>query len=252
MPHNKLYESIICLIFCCLCFPSFAQFKVGDKVTGEASYYAKKFHGRTTANGEKFNMYAMTAAHKELPFNTVLKVVNLTNGKWVKVRINDRGPFVGNRIIDLSYAAAKNIGMIQDGVAKIEFTILSMQDSPEVAEASVGKKSGNNQKTKVKNTNRGSKEDFSSTGTYSIWGTQRNVKGFGIQLAAHSELKNALKAAKTAQKKLDEVYIQVSSKNGKPFYRIVYGAWTSRDKARVNIPKAEKKGYKGAFLCKHL
>ena len=72
-----------------------------------ASYYAEKFHGKRTSNGEIFNMNDLTCAHKSLPFNTILKVTNLSNGKSVQVRVNDRGPFVAGREIDLSKAAAK-------------------------------------------------------------------------------------------------------------------------------------------------
>ncbi len=91
---------------------------------GIASYYGAKFHGRKTANGETFDMYAFTAAHKTLPFGTILKVTNIKNGKQVTVRINDRGPFVRNRILDLSYAAAREIGMINSGTAEIEAIII--------------------------------------------------------------------------------------------------------------------------------
>ncbi len=91
---------------------------------GEASYYADKFHGRKTANGEIFNMHAMTAAHRKLSFDTKLRVTNLTNGMSVVVRINDRGPFVKGRIIDLSYGAAKKIGLVQSGVAKVKLEIV--------------------------------------------------------------------------------------------------------------------------------
>lgn len=88
--------------------------------SGKASYYADKFNGRKTANGEVFRQSKLTAAHKTLPFGTKVKVVNLTNGRTVKVRINDRGPFVAGRIIDLSKKAAKKIGLTQSGVANVE------------------------------------------------------------------------------------------------------------------------------------
>ncbi len=93
-----------------------------------ASYYADKFHGRKTSNGEVFNMWAMTAAHKTLPFNTVLRVTNLSNGKSVVVRINDRGPFVKGREIDLSKGAAAKIGMIKSGTAKVSLMIIKNPD----------------------------------------------------------------------------------------------------------------------------
>lgn len=85
-----------------------------------ASYYADYFHGRTTANGETFNMHAMTAAHKTLPFGTQLRVTNESNGESVVVRVNDRGPFIRGRGIDLSKGAAQQIGMINAGVARVQ------------------------------------------------------------------------------------------------------------------------------------
>lgn len=92
------------------------------KAVGGASFYGKKFHGKKTASGQKFNMHAMTAAHKTLPFNTKVKVKNLKNGKEVIVTIIDRGPSSKGRIIDVSYAAAKKLGMINAGVIKVEVT----------------------------------------------------------------------------------------------------------------------------------
>ena len=87
--------------------------------TGLASWYGGDFQGKTTANGETFDTYDFTAAHKDLPFGTIVTVTNLENGKSVQVRINDRGPFVDSRIIDLSYAAAAEIGMVESGVAEV-------------------------------------------------------------------------------------------------------------------------------------
>ncbi len=92
----------------------------GHVERGLASWYGKKFHGRKTSNGERYNMYAMTAAHKTLPLPTYARVTNLTNGRSTVVRINDRGPFHGNRIIDLSYSAARKLGMAAKGVAVVE------------------------------------------------------------------------------------------------------------------------------------
>ncbi len=97
----------------------------GFKEKGFASWYGKEFHGRKTANGERYNMYGMTAAHKTLPMNTKLRVVNLDNGKEITVRVNDRGPFVKDRIIDLTYKGAKTIGMLGSGTARVEITALN-------------------------------------------------------------------------------------------------------------------------------
>lgn len=92
---------------------------------GKASWYGDKEHGKKSASGEVFNRNAYTAAHKELPFGTVVRVTNRENGRRVKVRINDRGPFVGGRVIDLSYAAAKSIGLVRSGVAEVKIEVLS-------------------------------------------------------------------------------------------------------------------------------
>ncbi len=95
------------------------------RLYGIASWYGPNFHGKKTASGEIYNMFDFTAAHKYLPFNTIVRVKNLSNNKSVIVRINDRGPFVKKRIIDLSYAAAKKIGLIKTGTAFVEVEILS-------------------------------------------------------------------------------------------------------------------------------
>ena len=97
---------------------------VGDNLHGIASWYGPDFHAKKTSNGEIYNMYAMTAAHKTLPMNTMVKVENLENGKTIVVRVNDRGPFVAGRIIDLSNKAAHQIDMVKKGTAKIKLTIL--------------------------------------------------------------------------------------------------------------------------------
>lgn len=93
--------------------------------TGVASYYANKFNGRRTANGERFSNAKMTAAHRTLPFGTLVEVTNLRNGRSVIVRINDRGPYAHARVLDLSSAAAKKIGMHHSGVAKVKIAILN-------------------------------------------------------------------------------------------------------------------------------
>ena len=90
---------------------------------GKASYYGKKFHGRKTANGETFNMYKLTAAHRVLPLGTYVKVTHLGNGRWVEVKVNDRGPFIEGRVLDLSFAAALELEMVTDGVAEVMIEI---------------------------------------------------------------------------------------------------------------------------------
>jgi rare lipoprotein A len=102
----------------------------GYQETGVASWYGKKFHGRMTSNQEPYDMYAMTAAHKSLPLPTYVRVKNLRNNKSVVVRVNDRGPFVHNRIIDLSYSAARKLDMIGTGTSLVEVTAISFDQPP--------------------------------------------------------------------------------------------------------------------------
>lgn len=101
---------------------------VGERFRGTASWYGPNFHGGLTSNGEQYNMYDYTAAHKTLPINTIVRVTNLKNGKSTTVRINDRGPFVKDRIIDLSYQAAKSIGLIRHGTAPVELEVISFDN----------------------------------------------------------------------------------------------------------------------------
>jgi rare lipoprotein A len=100
---------------------------------GTASWYGPDFHGKRTSSGETYNMHAMTAAHKTLPLPTMLRVKNLDNGKVAIVKVNDRGPFAHDRILDLSYAAAKKLGVIGPGTAQVEITALKARDEKTAA-----------------------------------------------------------------------------------------------------------------------
>ena len=102
----------------------------GYSERGVASWYGQKFHGRRTSNQERYDMYAMTAAHKTLPLPTYVRVRNLQNNKSTIVRVNDRGPFAHNRIIDLSYYAALKLDMIRDGTSLVEITAITFDDPP--------------------------------------------------------------------------------------------------------------------------
>lgn len=93
-------------------------------LSGVASWYGSQFQGRRTANGERFDMHGLTAAHRSLPFGTAVRVTNHANARSVVVRINDRGPFAGGRVIDLSRAAASSIGMINSGTARVTIEVL--------------------------------------------------------------------------------------------------------------------------------
>ncbi len=112
------YIRIFVILLCGLLSFTSCSRKITEN--GKASYYADKFEGRKTASGETFRQNGLTAAHRTLPFGTKVKVINISNGKSVTVRVNDRGPFSQGRVIDLSKKAAKRIGMISTGVAVVE------------------------------------------------------------------------------------------------------------------------------------
>jgi rare lipoprotein A len=103
----------------------------GFKQKGLASWYGKKFHGRKTSNGERYNMYGISAAHKTLPLGTWVRIRHLGNGRTLDVRINDRGPFVRGRIVDLSYGAARKLGIIGPGTARVEIVALGKAGPPQ-------------------------------------------------------------------------------------------------------------------------
>jgi rare lipoprotein A len=129
--HSKSFAILIIFVLlaqgCCfLCRPKVEKWDGKKKYEGYASWYGSEFHGHRTSNGEIYNMYSLTAAHRSIPFNSIVEVKNLDNGKKVIVRINDRGPFVRGRIIDLSYAAGKKIGLIGSGTARVKLKVLQV------------------------------------------------------------------------------------------------------------------------------
>ena len=95
---------------------------------GISSYYGPNFHGKLTANGEIFDQWGVSAAHKEFPFNTIVRVTNESNGKSLLIRINDRGPYVGNRILDCSFGAAKKLGFASAGTATVKIEVIEWGD----------------------------------------------------------------------------------------------------------------------------
>ncbi len=110
--------------------PTLAEFDTSKKVyKGLSSYYGKDFHGKLTANGEIFDMYGITAAHRTMPLNTVARVTNLSNMKSLILRINDRGPYVEGRILDCSYGAAKKLGFLTDGTVMVKIEVIEWGDN---------------------------------------------------------------------------------------------------------------------------
>ena len=128
---KKLPLLLLVLILAAACGPGKQVQRIpsppdGWDEEGVASWYGKKFHGRRTASGERYDMYGITAAHRTLPFGTVVR--NMNNGRELKVRINDRGPFVAGRIIDLSYGAARKLEMVRDGIVPVRIRVVRAPD----------------------------------------------------------------------------------------------------------------------------
>ncbi|MBI3804488.1 MAG: septal ring lytic transglycosylase RlpA family protein [Nitrospirae bacterium] len=122
---TPLLIAAVFLIFSgCAGAPRRADYVVGYREVGRASWYGKDFHGRPTSSGEIYNMFGLSAAHQTLPLGTHLRVTELKSHRSVQVRVNDRGPFVGGRILDLSYGAAKALGIIEEGTAEVEIEVI--------------------------------------------------------------------------------------------------------------------------------
>ncbi len=189
----------------------------GYRESGIASWYGNKFHGRKTANGETYNMYAKTAAHKTLPMNTMLLVRNLENGRETVVRINDRGPFSRGRIIDLSYTAANDIDMVRKGTARTEVIALG---------ESTGMDGGGN-KLKYQNFNKGN---------------------FYIQVGSFLNKNNASDLARFLNNNGMKVSIQPYITNGQTYHRVQVYAGTSLTLARQLEQRILGSGYSGSFV----
>lgn len=126
---NLLIPAAALLLSACTCLPKgIGDLDVGIKDRGIASWYGQDFHGWLTANGEIYDMEALTAAHRTLPLGTVVRVTNVRNGKQVRVRINDRGPYVNGRILDLSHAAARELDMVGNGITPVQVEVVGHDD----------------------------------------------------------------------------------------------------------------------------
>ncbi|MFO7844937.1 MAG: septal ring lytic transglycosylase RlpA family protein [Balneolaceae bacterium] len=173
--------------------------------TGKASWYGPNFHGKATANGEVFNMNDLTAAHRTLPFNTVLQVQNLDNGRSVVVRINDRGPYVANRVIDLSRKAAQEIDMEDTGTANVEIYLMDEGDRP--------------------------------VGTNQV----SNQEEFTIQLASYNTRDEARNFSQTISgTRVEEVPL-----GGRSVFRVYYGSYKIASSAKKDLDKLTRQGIDG-------
>lgn len=203
---------------------------------GQASFYNDKLHGRETASGEKYDKFALTAAHKTLPFGTKVKVTNLWNGKSVVVKVNDRGPFKEGRIIDVSKAAAIELQMIDAGVVDVRVDVLGKEEP----------KSSTSPKTNTK-TNDLPKGD----GTYQFQARKLQPTGYGVQIASFAEFYNLLGLIeKLTDEGIKDIFINTDQIKGKRVFRIIVGNFEKKAQAELYLVSLKSKGYKG-FLFSH-
>ncbi|WP_051938373.1 septal ring lytic transglycosylase RlpA family protein [Ghiorsea bivora] len=199
---------------------------------GIASWYGKKFHGRKTANGETYNMYAMTAAHTTLPMPSLVLVTNLDNGKSVKVRVNDRGPFVKGRLIDLSYAAAKALGYAKQGTARVRVQTLN------AAEHSVSKQQVNRQHVLKPQLVKPIQQSA----------IQHEPKMAYVQVGAFAEHDNALGVVGKLQTHLDANHPPLKVVNIGHVYRVRVGPFDLDEDAEHTLSLIQNKGYSAAMI----
>ncbi|MBN1931108.1 MAG: septal ring lytic transglycosylase RlpA family protein [Desulfobacterales bacterium] len=186
---------------------------------GIASWYGKKFHGKKTSSGEVYNMYAMTAAHKTLPLGTYVRVHNLNNGKKIEVRINDRGPFVRGRIIDLSQTAARELEIFETGTAPVEITALG--------------------KSQEQNRNNASHGSYAPLNYY--------AGNFSIQVGAFTDYTNATRLKQKLDQSYKNAHIMTYCHQDETIYRVRVGKCSTLNQAIAYEKIMIQNGFKDAF-----
>ncbi len=199
------------------------------KIDGKASYYSKRFQGRKTANGEQFNYFDYTAAHRSLPFNTYLNVVNKENNFNIIVRVNDRGPYAGNRVIDLSEAAARRIGGYHHGLIPVRIEVLNIiQLTPELDSA------------------------FHASPVVDCFGNKSELDDVSVTLWSTEDLVHAIYIAGDLYIKEDVKKVLICTKEiaGKKKYHVVLTGMKNSAEAKKLIDEYERKGFMKVFIYK--
>jgi len=189
----------------------------GFRESGIASWYGEDFHGKKTSSGEIYNMYALTAAHKTLPLGTYVQVRNLENNRRVDLRINDRGPFVRGRIIDLSYRAAKEIDIVASGTARVELMALATPVA-------------------------------SGGGTLPYKPVDLHAGNFTFQVGAFVNRANAERLTAKLAKTYKNAHITVYDRGDQIFYRVRVGSFTTLEQAAAQEEILVRDGYPDVFV----
>lgn len=232
----------------------------GFEQVGYASWYGSKFHGRKTSNGESYDMYAMTAAHKTLPIPCYVRVTRQDNGKSIVVRINDRGPFVDGRIIDLSYAAAIKLGMTQSGTAKVHIEAIDVgkyrnRDIRRTAPAqpSVYSTPPTSASARSFDVPQPDKRAVSTTPNLNTGGRLVHAdlpQGYFVQVAAFQTFDNSLSTLKSYRKRgLQPLLVQIETPHF-PF-KLWLGPHGSKEKSRAVQNQLEQQGLQPGFVVRN-
>jgi rare lipoprotein A len=218
---GKVFVLLLLLLPVC----ASAQDTVGYTQMGIASYYGRRFHGKKTSNGETFNMWALTAAHKTIPLNSKVRVTNLTNQKSVVVRINDHGPHAKGRIIDLSRAAAAQIGMIENGIARVKVEVIALDERPDF------------------------ERDRGNTEFYSVSVDRADLTGYAIQVASFESMGNMIHMIDRLKAVgIQNAYVQMATVAGKLVHRIVVGDYATEEAASWKLKAMREQGFDGFVL----
>lgn len=226
-PDEPMSQSLnLTLAFCLLCLTC-----AGQVQHGKASFYADKFEGRPTASGQKYRHNKLTAAHKTLPFGTKVKVTNTANNKTVEVIVNDRGPWVEGRVIDVSRAAAEALGFVNQGLADVQLEVIDPGD---------GKSS---EPIRVIDNVLVDEKEF-----YAFEIRKLNPRGFGIQIGTYQELVNLMRLADNLKNSYQrEATVHVKILNGVKYYGLILGHFNSRPKAEQFLGEIRTK-FPDAFI----
>lgn len=214
------------IAFYFLAVTAFAQVQ-----TGKASFYADKFDGKPTASGEKYRHNKLTGAHKTLPFGTKVRITNLSNNETVEVTINDRGPYVDDRIIDLSKAAAEKLGFVNQGLTEVKLEVIDPGDG----------KTSDPGRT-IDNVTVDEKE------FYEFEIERSNPHGYAVQIGTYQELVNLMRLSDNLKNSYQkQVTVQVKILNGVKYYSLLLGQFSSREKAEQFRSELIKK-FPGSFI----
>lgn len=189
----------------------------GFQQHGIASWYGRKFHGRKTSNGEVYDMYGLSAAHKTLPMGVYVKVTHIGNGRQITVRVNDRGPFVAGRILDLSYGAAKQLGIVDVGTAEIRLEALGYAQNDH------------------------GKVVYKEPANY-------DKGSFSVQIGAFSVAANAYQLADRMKKDYGQAVVSAVTINGQKVYRVRVGNYKSLERAESAVTNFAVSGYPGSLV----